>query len=371
MAAPRNLVTSEYMQWAKTRSQARFNLATSGVMHYPLSELGAKLEDIELSGPSWYGYQPLQEALAEKCGVPPECVVSSIGTSLANHLAMAALVNPGDEVLIEQPVYEPVLALANYLGAKIRRFMRAADDGFAIEPREVERRVTGRTRLIVITNLHNPTSARVDEATLQKVGKIARSVGARVLVDEVYLELAAVQAELPADGKAKSRSAFRLGNEFVATGSLTKAYGLSGLRCGWILAEPELTRRIWLLNDLFEVIPSHPAELLSVLALRRLDRVAARARALLEANRTLISRFFDGRPDLEVSRPECGTVVFPRLRSGQVDRLCALLREKYETTVVPGRYFEMPEHFRIGIGDRTDTLAEGLARLGLALDELA
>ncbi len=145
---------------------------------------------------------------------------------------------------------------------------------------------------------------------------------------------------------------------------------MSGLRCGWILAEPALAKRIWRLNDLFDVIPAHAAERLSVIALKRLVKVVVRARALLEANRPLVERFLDSRADLECARPKYGTVVFPRLKSGDVDRLCQILRDKYETTVVPGRFFEMPDHFRIGLGGDTEILAAGLQRLRSALDEL-
>jgi hypothetical protein len=143
------------------------------------------------------------------------------------------------------------------------------------------------------------------------------------------------------------------------------------LRCGWILAEPELAKRIWRLNDLFDVIPAHPAERLSFAALKRINKVAVRARAVLEANRPLLYQFLDTRTELDCVRPAFGTVVFPRLKSGNVDLLCTLLREKYETTVVPGRFFEMPDHFRVGIGGETETLAAGLERLGAALDSLA
>jgi aspartate/methionine/tyrosine aminotransferase len=363
---PRRIAESSYMQWAKTRSHAPFNLATSGLAHFPLRELGVSLDDIEMSGPSWYGYEPLQEALARKTGAAAGCIVAATGTSMANHLAMAALLEPGDEVLIEQPAYDPLLAVASYLGARIRRFARHAASGFAVDPEEVERNSTPETKLIVITNLHNPTSVPAAEAALRQVGETARRIGARVLVDEVYLEMVAVQAPHIA-----ARSAFHLGDEFIATSSLTKAYGLSGLRCGWILAAPELAQRMWRLNDLFGVIPAHPAERLSVLALNHLDRIAGRARALLEANRPLLGRFLDSRGDLECVRPPYGTVAFPRLKSGKVEQLCSLLREKYETTIVPGRFFEMPEHFRLGIGGNTGMLAAGLDRLAAALDALA
>jgi len=360
MSQGRGAMGSDYMQWAKTRSQSPFNLATSGLLNYPISDLGVTLEDLELSGPSWYGYEPLQQALAAKCGVSPDSVVAAIGTSQANHLTMGVVLERGDEVLIEQPAYDLLVALARYLGAEVKRFPRRFEDGFRIDLREIERAVSRRTRLIVITNLHNPSSALTENETLSEIGEIARKVGARVLVDEVYLEALFGSA----------RSAFHLGSEFIVTSSLTKAYGLSGLRCGWILAEPELAVGMRQLNDLFCVIPAHPAERLSVIALNKLDRIGARARTLLETNRRLLDQFFESRDDLEVFKSSFGTTSFPRLKHGDVEKLCTLLRDKYETTVVPGRFFEMPDHFRIGIGCQTQMLKAGLDRLGAALDEL-
>jgi aspartate/methionine/tyrosine aminotransferase len=361
VAEAKRVKNSEYIEWAKTQSQARFSLATSGVMHYPIADLPVRLEDIELSGPSLYGYEPLQHALAAKCGVGPENVVAAAGTSMANFLAMATILESGDEVLIERPAYDPLVSTAAYLGASVNRFERRFEDGFRIDPLAVKRAVTNRTRLIVLTNMHNPSGALVDNETLRQVGEIARRAGARVLVDEVYLE--ALFNQPPP-------SAFHLGNEFVTTTSLTKAYGLSGLRCGWVLTEPALAKKMWRLNDLFGNIPAHPAERLSVIALKNLDIIAARAIALLDKNRPLLDQFLDSREDLQAVRPGVGTVVAPRLRRGSVDELCALLREKYETSVVPGRFFEMPDHIRIGIGCETEMLAGGLERLGSSLDEL-
>ncbi|HEV3470957.1 MAG TPA: aminotransferase class I/II-fold pyridoxal phosphate-dependent enzyme [Pyrinomonadaceae bacterium] len=352
---------SPYQQWAKTRSQARYNLASSGLKNYPLAELPAKLEDLELSGPGGYGYEPLQAALAAKCQVAPECVVAATGTSMANHLVMAALLEPGDEVLVERPAYEPLVAVAQYLGAKVRRFARTFEAGFSVDPELLGRSASARTRLIVLTNLHNPSGALADEGTLRRVREVARGVGARVLVDEVYLE--ALFDEAP-------RSAFHLGEEFIVTSSLTKVYGLGGLRCGWVLARPELAERLWHLNDLFGVIPAHPAERLSCVALEHLAQVAARARRLLETNGQLLNAFFASRDDLDWLPHRFGTVSFPRLKKGSADELCVLLAEKYETSVVPGRFFEMPRHFRVGLGGDAGTFREGLDRLGRALDEL-
>lgn len=352
---------AEYMVWAKLHSGARFNLATSGVANLSLGELPARLEDLELTASGAYGYAPLVEALAAHVGVAPESVVvPGGGTSFANHLALAGLVGSGDEVLIETPAYSLMAAVARYLGATVTEFPRRAEDGFALDAGEIRSRLSPRTRVIVITNLHNPTSVQAGEEALRAVGEIAREAGCKVLVDEVYRE--AVFDNTP-------RSAFHLGPEFVVTSSLTKVYGLSGLRCGWILAEPEIARALWRLNDLFGVNAPHAVERLAVVALQDLGAIRERARRLLTANRPLLRGFLESREDLEVVRAPWGTTVFPRLRRGSVEDLASRLRSAYETSIVPGRFFGAEQHFRIGIGGETSMVREGLLRLGRALDD--
>jgi hypothetical protein len=359
MNSRRTEMHSVYIEWAKTCSSARYSLATSDVLKLPLSRLPVRLEDIEISGPSAYGYAPLQERLARREGVPVECVVAATGTSMANHLAMAAILEPGDEVLVEHPGYEPLLVAAEYLGAQVRRFHRCFESGFRVIAENVKRAMTPRTRLIILTNLHNPSGVQTSETVLRQIGELAAQAGAHVLVDEVYREALF----------DSSPSAFHLGQNFIVTTSLTKAYGLSGLRCGWILAPAPLALRMWRLNDLFGVIPAHAAERLGVVALDHLDEIATWARGHIAAPRALVDQFLDSRPELETVRPPAGTIVFPCLLSGSVDAFCTLLREKYETSVVPGRFFEMPEHFRLGFGGETSIVAEGLRRVAIALDE--
>lgn len=356
---------SPYMEWAKLHAHARFDLATSGVGSLPLAELPVPPDEVlaalELTGAPGYGYPPLLERLAAKAGVRPECVVSATGTSMANHLALAAVLDPGEEVLIEQPTYELLVSAARYLGAEVRRFPRRFEDGWAIDPEEVARAMTPRTRLVVVTNLHNPTGVRTPDAVLARVAALAGDGDARLLVDEVYREACFDPA---------ARSAFHLGPNVLATASLTKAYGLSGLRCGWVLAPPALAERMRHLDDLYGASAAHPAERLSVLALDHLEPIAERARSRLAANHALLGSFLDSRSDLAAVRPEHGTIAFPRLASGRVEGLCRTLRERYETSVAPGRFFEAPEHFRLGIGAEPEVVEEGLRRLGRALDDL-
>lgn len=362
MTSPRKEIRSTYLEWAKLRSGAKYNLATSGLDGFPLAKLPVKIQDLEISIGGSYGYPQLQERLARKNGVSSECVVAANGTSMANHLAMAALLGPGNEVLIEQPTYEPLLTVANYLGATVRRFPRRFEDGFKLDPREVERHITPHTCLVVVTNLHNPSGARALDSRLREIGQMADRHDAHVLVDEVYLD---------ACFDPQARSAFHLGDNFIVTSSLTKAFGLSGLRCGWVLAPPPLAERMWRINDLFGVIPAHVAELLSVRAFDHLKEIGEYARTRLQTNRPILQRFLDSRRDLKAIRADAGTIAFPQLVSGRVDVLCQLLRERYDTSVVPGHFFEMPGHFRIGIGGKTELLEEGLKRLGQALDEIA
>lgn len=354
---------STYMHWAKTRPKVKYDLALSGILNLPFPELEASLEDIDLNGDNSYGYGPLIDALAEHCRVPRECVVTiSGGTSMANHLAMAAAIEHGDEILIEQPTYEPLLALAKYFGAKIIRFSRSVENNYRVDVDEIARKITPSTRLIVLTNLHNPSSELIDQETLRQVGEIARDAGARVLVDEVYLE---------AMFEAAPRSSVHLGPQFVATSSLTKGYGLSGLRCGWILAEPELAQRMRLLHDIFGAVGPHPAETLSVVALRKLPKFIARAKTILQSNRAVLHDFLDSREELTVVLPDSGTTCFPRLEKGKVGELWRLLSNKYDTAFVPGRFFESPQHLRIGMCAEPELFKTGVARLGEALDELS
>jgi aspartate/methionine/tyrosine aminotransferase len=350
---------SDYMQWAKTQSHAKFNLATSGVGPFPLHDLPVTIDQLEINGDSAYGYAPLQRAIAKKCGVDPDCVVAVAGgTSMANHLAMAALIDPGDEVLIEQPTYELLTSTLLYLGAALKTFVRDEDNGYALDPAEVRRVITPATKLVVLTNLHNPSSVQASDSVLREIGDLARGVGARVLVDEVYLD--AVYTDTP-------KTSYHLGPEFIVTTSLTKVYGLSGLRCGWILAKPDMARAMWRLNDLFASTPAHPADLLSVVALENLNHIRERGRKIVETDRALLREFLIRQEGVSSPRTEFGTTAILRLAKDNVDDFLARLRTERQTSAVPGHFFGLPNHFRVGMGVNTEMFHEGLQRISRAL----
>jgi aspartate/methionine/tyrosine aminotransferase len=362
---------SLYMEWAKTHSHAKYNLATSGLIGVSREEFPLDVRELDITAPGGYGHAPLLARLAVHTGVPEECIVTAAGTSMANHLAMAAILEPGDEIVLEQPAYGPLLDVANYLGARVNRLPRRFESRFSISLDELQRAITTSTRLVVLTNLHNPSGALLSSEMVGAIGKLAMRSKVRVLIDEVYLEML-FGKPAPFCFPIGNAIAGAKENPFIVTSSLTKVYGLSGLRCGWILAAPGLARRMWLLNDLFAATGAHPAERLSVTALDHLEKFRDRARSLLTANRALLDSFLNSRHDLECFRPPAGTVVFPRLpHSCDPEAFFQLLREKFETSVVPGSFFEMPRHFRIGIGGDTPTLRAALERLSSALDAFA
>src|SRR5262249_42402712 len=159
----------------------------------------------------------------------PTRVITGHGCSGANFLAIAALVGAGDDVLIERPTYDPLIGACQLMGARITRFDRRFDNGWRLDLDAIRARLTPRTRLIVITSPHNPTGAVIDSASLTTLGEMAASVGAHVLVDEVYLD----GANFVVAGRAKP--AATLDGPFLSTASLTKSYGLAGIRCGWVV----------------------------------------------------------------------------------------------------------------------------------------
>ena len=347
---------SDYMHWAKFKAPVRYALTTSEVPHFRMDALPLGVADLDMDGASHPRFAPLRERIASRYGVAVEQVVAADGTSMANFLAMATLIEPGDEVLVEQPTYSLLLEAASFLGADIRRFERKAADAFRLDPEMVKSAMTDRTRLIVVTNLHNPSGALAEEPELRAISDL----GAKLLVDEVYLD-----ATVPAQ-----RSSVHLGAQFICTNSLTKVYGLSGLRCGWVLADPDLAERMWRLNDLFGVNQAHQAERLACIAFDRINDAIGDVPSMLERNRRSFNDFIADRDDLDCGRAEHGITAFPRWSGGDTQRLDDHLRQRHDTSVVPGRWFEMPDHFRLGFGLPTDDFEEGLKRLGRALDEL-
>jgi aspartate/methionine/tyrosine aminotransferase len=356
----------EYIAWAKALPPVDVNLARSGVAPCPVSLLRLTPSDLVVSLPVKYGYQPLREAIAARYRVSAAQVFPlSGGTSFANWVAALALLDgcgSGSEVIVERPAYEPLVRIPQALGHRVRRFDRRFEDGYAIDLDRFAALVSARTRLAIVTNLHNPSGARIPMATLRAMAALLARVKAYLLVDEVYLECIFGQ---------RPESSVHAGPNVVVTNSLTKAYGLDGLRAGWILGPPAAIAHAGRINDLMTNNSVAAGERMALAAFRRHRDIDAHAHRLLDPNLSRLRAFLAREPRLTSFIPDGGNVAFPRLPSRvDADRLAAHLVKRYSTLVVPGRFFDAPRHIRISFGCAAARLSRGLANISQALDDV-
>ncbi len=356
-----------YLLWAKTRQAAAIDLAGSNLLPCAIEDLPGAREAVDLSAPNDNGFAPLVTAIALHYGVDAGRVVTAAGCSGANFIAIAALVGAGDHVLVERPGYDPLPGACRLMGARVEPFDRRFENGFQLDLDALARRVTPGTRLIVLSTPHNPSGVELDAASLTAVGRLAERVGAHVLVDEVYLDAAKLVRGEP----ATATSAAGLDGPFVITNSLTKSYGLAGLRSGWAIApSADVAVRLRRTRDVVDNAGSAPADRLAALAFTELPQLADRTRRLLGGNLERARRFFAGDPVLELAAPPGASVVFPRIADcATAEPFVEHVLARHGVAVAPGRFFDAPAHFRISLAGRPEALDAGLARLGPALSD--
>lgn len=353
--------TIEYLRWAKQRPKPGINLTRSGLPGVRLAELDIAWGELSLEGDHGHGYPPLVEALAERYGARPGEVVTAPGASMALFMVCAALLGPGDEALVEKPAYEPLVSVPRALGASVKRFERKFENGYRLDAGSVLKLLTPRTRLVLLTNLHNPSGVLAGREDLRALAEGTEARGVSLVVDEVYQEF------LP---PGEDRTAFDLAPNVVVISSLTKVYGLGGLRRGWALASGGLAGDLLRLRDYVFNEEVYLEEQISARLLRRLDDMRRRAAPFLEENRARMRRFLEEEGRMSWVEPRGGVVCFPRLKKGDGRSLEKVLREKFDTGIVPGDFFGEPGHVRVGYGVPGDVLEQGLRNIRLALDYL-
>lgn len=352
------------MRWAKTRPRVTYDLASSGLLPVTTTELlgdATAADAFEISGPTDEGLVPLRQAIAHRYGTTAEGVSIAAGASGANFQAMLALLEPGDDAVVETPAYDPLIAAARAAGANVVHFERSWNTGFALDPDVVRTALTPATKLIVVSNAHNPSGAMASRDALEQIGVMAEAIGARVLVDEVY-------AEAQHDAVSPPTPAAALAEVFVSTSSLTKAYGLAGLRCGWIIASEPISGRVREIRDVIDGSGPHVAERLSLTAFENIDRLRARARKILADNLDIVRAMAAAHPRLEWLEPVAGTTAFPRVKGmDDTNDLVDRLIRDHDTVVVPGHFFQSPQHIRIAFGGPIAMVREAVRRLDRAL----
>ncbi len=347
-----------YLLWAKTREAAPVDLAGSNLLPCTIEDLPGARDALDIVAKNDNGYAPLVDAIARHYDVDPARVVSAAGCSGANFLTVAALIGAGDDVLVERPAYDPLVGACRLMGATVRRFDRRFERGYRLDLESIEAALTARTRLVIITTPHNPSGCILERDELVALGRLMEGRG-RVLVDEVYLDA----AELCAGRPPTARSAARLDGPFIVTNSLTKSYGLAGLKCGWVIASPNDAERIARTRDVVENAGSAPADRLGALAFTRLDRLGARMREIVGRNHATARTFMARQTALTLAVPIASSIMFPRLPEPDEHAFVEALLTRHGVAVAPGSFFGASGHIRISLAAHPDQVASGLDRL--------
>ncbi len=300
----------------------------------------------------------LVAALARNYGVREEQVLTTTGATGALSLIYRALLSPGDRVLVENPSFELFASLAQASGVGVDTFERPAPR-FTIDPVEVEASLRPETRMIVISNLHNPSGMAVDDATIVALGEIADRHDLIVVVDEVYAPYAGDRLR-PAASLGASR-------RLVSVNSLTKIFGLSTLRCGWIVGDESVVTPVRELAQEVDFAISNLAHAVSALIVENPARfqdntfsVLTRARPIIESYHA----YWLAEGLVEGDLPDSGCIAFPRLVGiGDSERFSGWLSDRCGVLVAPGEYFGAPGHVRLGFAMEPSRLDYGLQAL--------
>ena len=349
-----------YLRWAMRHyGRVELDLASSGMKAAPLHALG---ELPPLDDPGAWGL--LRARIARHNGVPVAEALPALGTTHALWTAYAALLSPGDEALVERPTYEPMYRIPEGLGAQVTWFDRPAAERFALDPARVATAITPRTKVVALTNLHNPGGVRTPDDAICAIAAIAARHGAHVLVDEVY---APFDAMCDATGAWRG-SARRLAPNVVVASSLTKVYGLGAHRIGWMLAPPEVIARgeDALIANLGHAPTSWCA--IGVAAFDHLPSIAVLARAQLGDKRARAEAWVASRPHLAWSAPREGLFGFAvDTRGGDLTAAIEQGARDQGVLVAAGAFFGVPNGFRLAWSIDGGKLDEALERLGRAL----
>ncbi|MDQ7779039.1 MAG: aminotransferase class I/II-fold pyridoxal phosphate-dependent enzyme [Planctomycetota bacterium] len=352
-----------FLEWVRENVETvEYNLTDSCVHPVSINELGVTYDDIGLSGNNYCGYGELVDLLATTYGVPARNVVITHGASMAIFLVCAALIEAEDEVILEAPNYEPLYRIPYFLGARVRMLDRPFENGFQIALEDLERLVSRNTKAIILTNLHNPSGVATNAEKLQTIGQIAKGCGASLVVSEVFLDSVISQPIPPVA---------TFGRHMVSIGSLSKIYGLEGLRIGWVVCDETLIPHLRRIENYFSPRNAFPSEKIAVVAMRNRQALLARTRAITQVNLNYVRQALRGRSDVAWVEPDGGTVCFPRLLGGiESMSLCKHLQDTYDTLVVPGDFFWAKGHVRISFGGKPEIVRAGMDNFCKALDDM-
>jgi aspartate/methionine/tyrosine aminotransferase len=374
----------EYIGWAQADDGgARWDLTASGVpdtcgsrslaTRNPVSDAwdlatgGLSLADLSRRDLRPQVVASFLQAVAQRYGVAPECVIPTLGASQAIIQVLFTIARPGDHVIVERPTFEPLHRVPEMLGLSVSRLERKLEERWEPLPDRLARLLTPKTRAVILSSLHNPSGVAVDAATLAAIGEMAARVGAMVLVDEVYLDFA-----FDPSGEAHPwRPACVTLDNGVSWSSTTKVFGFAALRAGWVVSrDREFAHACRSASHYFHVDPPLASLALATRVLQHADALTSQANATIVVAREVIDRWLAGETRVAWVAPSAGQTGLIRLPALTADvEFARHLLDRYGTRVVPGTMFEAPGTVRVSFNLPSDELEQALATISAALDD--
>jgi aspartate/methionine/tyrosine aminotransferase len=353
-------------------NRVRHNMSESGVHPMSVGELLDPKERESLIDQRFIyvqtnGTPALRASIAALYpGATADNVVVGNGTAEANYITVWRLIEPGDEVVMMLPNYMQIWGLIRGQGATVVPWRLREERGWEADVDELTSLVTPRTKLIAVCNPNNPTGAILSETAMRGIVAVAERVGAWILADEVYRG-----AEL--DGR-ETRSFWGLSDRVLVSCGLSKAYGLPGLRIGWVAAQAPLIAELWARKDYLSIAPSSLSDRIAQTALRPdvRPRILERTRGIVNANLPALADWMRRHhPGFRMVPPRAGAIAYPRY-SWPINstRLTERLKDEQSVLVVPGDQFGMDGFLRIGLGTEPEELKAGLAGMDRVLGSL-
>jgi len=368
-------VNTNYLSWFKALDIALqdrkdcFQLLSSNV-YEPLDMLEKnvkknwdELRRLQSYNNDW-GHPVLKELIAKRYGVKPANILLTNGCTNATYLSIVSQVKPGDTVICETPAYQPMWQTAELLGASIK-WLKRRPPHYRVDPDELAAMIDKKTSLVILTNLHNPSGAHLKKTQLTDIARAVRGKNktTRILMDEVFRDF------------VPDKPACTVDPVYISTGSLSKAYGLSHLECGWILADK---KTIEMINPFFVLSDGNGSrylEAMSAVVFEHLDAYLSRSQGIVARNRKELVKAVgplvkEGLISGDI--PEQGCIWFPNVSGFRnAEELSALLAKRYKVFVVPGRFFGDAGRIRIGFGGRPEEFKGSIQRLARAIREMS
>lgn len=344
------------------------DMSESGVRPVSLRELAAMGLDLDaiLDTPLGYsqsnGTVPLRESLAAIYpGSTPDHIEVTNGTSEANYLIALALLRAGDEVAFQVPNYMQLWGVPQSLGAQINCFSLEIDRDWAINWDEFERAVNPRTRLVYVSNPNNPTGSVLSSDAMRRVVGRCEEVGAYLIADEVYQG-----AEIHAD---RTPSFWGMSDRVIVTSGLSKAYGIPGVRIGWVVGPKDVVTETWTQHDYLTIGPNKISDMVARIAVANREKLYARTRAILRQNLPVMRAWAESFGGfLTFREPIAGALCLMRYNCATPSvALAERVRENQSVLIVPGAHLGLEGFLRIWLGGKPEFLAEGLRRIGVEL----